>query len=282
MVDSTHTYRYPYKPKQHFAYYHEHAYNRSDDESFYQAFEIDESSTQSPIYHYLSPTISPQNNEELLSPIDIESHINTTKNDSNTVPPQKVKCASALCVVCGDTSSGFHYGVYTCEGCKGFFRRSLYQETSYICKGSNDCIITTSSRNCCQYCRLKKCIAVGMSRDGSRLGRPPKRTQSEVVADPNDHLSNSTNSKKVKTTFPECLFQDHPRMFTSKIHEDIQRNISTILIYQEKLLTHIENKELDHLAEIIINAHRQFCPHTIEKIQKKIKEYAPILASSFV
>ncbi|XP_072023959.1 uncharacterized protein [Amphiura filiformis] len=80
------------------------------------------------------------------------------------------------CKVCGDVSSGIHFGVYTCEGCKGFFRRSLKDGTSYSCSGKepNSCSITPTTRNSCRRCRFYKCIDVGMSRAGIKLGRHQK------------------------------------------------------------------------------------------------------------
>lgn len=50
---------------------------------------------------------------------------------------------------------------------QGFFRRSIQQKIQYRpCTKNQQCSILRINRNRCQYCRLKKCIAVGMSRDG--------------------------------------------------------------------------------------------------------------------
>ncbi|XP_032753723.1 nuclear receptor ROR-gamma isoform X2 [Rattus rattus] len=69
------------------------------------------------------------------------------------------------CKICGDKSSGIHYGVITCEGCKGFFRRSQQCNVAYSCTRQQNCPIDRTSRNRCQHCRLQKCLALGMSRD---------------------------------------------------------------------------------------------------------------------
>lgn len=53
---------------------------------------------------------------------------------------------------------------------QGFFRRSIQQKIQYRpCTKNQQCSILRINRNRCQYCRLKKCIAVGMSRDGMYL-----------------------------------------------------------------------------------------------------------------
>ncbi|VIO86326.1 Uncharacterized protein BM_BM2981 [Brugia malayi] len=86
----------------------------------------------------------------------------------------------ALCKVCGDKSSGFHYGVTACEGCKGFFRRSIQKQMEYRCLRDGKCHIHRLNRNRCQFCRFRKCLAVGMSRDSVRYGRTPRHKGDEI------------------------------------------------------------------------------------------------------
>lgn len=70
-----------------------------------------------------------------------------------------------FCLVCGDRASGRHYGAISCEGCKGFFKRSIRKQLGYQCRGTMNCEVTKHHRNRCQYCRLQKCLACGMRSD---------------------------------------------------------------------------------------------------------------------
>ncbi|KAF2361071.1 Zinc finger nuclear hormone receptor-type [Trinorchestia longiramus] len=70
-----------------------------------------------------------------------------------------------LCVVCGDRASGRHYGAISCEGCKGFFKRSIRKQLGYTCRNAKSCEVTKHHRNRCQYCRLQKCLKMGMRSD---------------------------------------------------------------------------------------------------------------------
>uniref|UniRef100_A0A667ZAU3 RAR related orphan receptor A n=1 Tax=Myripristis murdjan TaxID=586833 RepID=A0A667ZAU3_9TELE len=82
---------------------------------------------------------------------------------------------------------GIHYGVITCEGCKGFFRRSQQSNASYSCPRQKNCLIDRTSRNRCQHCRLQKCLAVGMSRDAVKFGRMSKKQRDSLYAEVQKH-----------------------------------------------------------------------------------------------
>ncbi|XP_029283221.1 nuclear receptor ROR-alpha A-like isoform X2 [Cottoperca gobio] len=91
------------------------------------------------------------------------------------------------CKICGDKSSGIHYGVITCEGCKGFFRRSQQSNAAYSCPRQKNCLIDRTSRNRCQHCRLQKCLTVGMSRDAVKFGRMSKKQRDSLYAEVQKH-----------------------------------------------------------------------------------------------
>ncbi|KAK0040665.1 hypothetical protein Bpfe_029903, partial [Biomphalaria pfeifferi] len=78
------------------------------------------------------------------------------------------------CRICNDKATGFHYGVATCEGCKGFFKRSIPKGDKYTCFFGGHCTITPFNRNRCKACRFKRCQDNGMAIDAVKMGRIPK------------------------------------------------------------------------------------------------------------
>ena len=139
-------------------------------------------------------------------------------------------------MVCSDRASGFHYGVLACEGCKGFFKRvckeklkfnknsktdnqdnseDLYNGNSINnikrnCVFGGNCEINIRTRNRCQHCRIQKCIDLGMSKDGIKLGRRSKKFKlnlkntatkiSDPVNNPLDKKLNNENKIKQNTS----------------------------------------------------------------------------------
>ncbi|GFR86454.1 nuclear hormone receptor E75 [Elysia marginata] len=92
------------------------------------------------------------------------------------------------CRVCGAPAAGFHYGVNTCEACKGFFHRSLRFYKQYVCDKSSMCLIQYGQKKMCQKCRHEKCVAVGMAKDAIKTGRYTT----------NKHTNDTLELKKIK------------------------------------------------------------------------------------
>lgn len=72
-----------------------------------------------------------------------------------------------LCPVCGDKVSGYHYGLLTCESCKGFFKRTVQNKKVYTCVAERACHIDKTQRKRCPFCRFQKCLDVGMKLEGT-------------------------------------------------------------------------------------------------------------------
>ena len=78
-------------------------------------------------------------------------------------------CKIIYCAVCSDRSTGKHYKVNSCEGCKNFFRRSVRKNVKYVCPAYGKCLVHKDQRTRCKACRLKKCLKVGMRKEGRSI-----------------------------------------------------------------------------------------------------------------
>ncbi|CAL1545416.1 unnamed protein product, partial [Lymnaea stagnalis] len=89
------------------------------------------------------------------------------KSRDGTSFAENVKCEDSdgeeplVCAICNDRATGLHYGIITCEGCKGFFKRTVQNKRVYTCVAEGNCEINKAQRNRCQYCRFKKCLKMG-------------------------------------------------------------------------------------------------------------------------
>ncbi|NXH28158.1 NR1H4 protein, partial [Myiagra hebetior] len=133
-----------------------------------------------------------------------------------------------LCVVCGDKASGYHYNALTCEGCKGFFRRSITKNAVYKCKNGGNCEMDMYMRRKCQECRLRKCKQMGMLAECmyAEIQCKSKRLRKNVKQPP-DHTVNEDN-------------EGH----------DVKQVTSTTKIYREKVeFTPEQQKLLDYIMD---------------------------------
>ncbi|XP_077994142.1 retinoic acid receptor gamma-like [Glandiceps talaboti] len=112
-----------------------------------------------------------------------ESPTNKPVLTCKSQPSNRIDFPSVACRICGDKSSGVHYGIISCEGCKGFFRRCLRRQKEYVCIRGGKCEVDRTKRNRCPSCRYKKCIELGMSKDAVRIGRIPNKQKETDYAD---------------------------------------------------------------------------------------------------
>ncbi|KAI3364136.1 hypothetical protein L3Q82_010950 [Scortum barcoo] len=125
-----------------------------------------------PLHH---SQVRPQHGQPIQSPwmelSPLDSVLTTSKSVRRHSQESEVGVVSSdgkadlhYCAVCHDYASGYHYGVWSCEGCKAFFKRSIQRHNDYFCPATNQCTIDKNRRKSCQACRLRKCYEVGMTK----------------------------------------------------------------------------------------------------------------------
>ncbi|VDO26980.1 unnamed protein product [Onchocerca flexuosa] len=127
----------------------------------------------------------------------------TSQSDATSTA---ISDATDFCVVCGDKAIGKHYGAVACNGCKGFFRRSVWQNLQYTCRFSKQCNIDKDHRNACRYCRFQKCLADGMKPEAiqnerDRIGSTKRNRKRSLPA----HLQPTSTSGDINSDSDDAL-----------------------------------------------------------------------------
>ncbi|NWV88324.1 ESR1 protein, partial [Machaerirhynchus nigripectus] len=192
----------------------------------------------------------------------------TSTNEKGSLAMESSK-ETRYCAVCNDYASGYHYGVWSCEGCKAFFKRSIQGHNDYMCPATNQCTIDKNRRKSCQACRLRKCYEVGMMKGGIRKdrrgGRVMKQKRQREEQDSRNGEASSTELR-APTLWTSPLVVKHNKKNSPALSLTAEQMVSALLeaepplVYSEydpnrpfneasmmTLLTNLADRELVHM-----------------------------------
>ncbi|XP_068794794.1 estrogen receptor isoform X3 [Struthio camelus] len=192
----------------------------------------------------------------------------SSTNEKGSLSMESTK-ETRYCAVCNDYASGYHYGVWSCEGCKAFFKRSIQGHNDYMCPATNQCTIDKNRRKSCQACRLRKCYEVGMMKGGIRKdrrgGRMMKQKRQREEQDSRNGEASSTELR-APTLWTSPLVVKHNKKNSSALSLTAEQMVSALLeaeppiVYSEydpnrpfneasvmTLLTNLADRELVHM-----------------------------------
>ncbi|KER25326.1 hypothetical protein T265_07202 [Opisthorchis viverrini] len=133
-----------------------------------------------------------------------------------------IQLSCERCPICGDRVSGYHYGLPTCESCKGFFKRTVQNKKEYHCTEHGNCVIDRIHRKRCAHCRFQKCLAVGMRveavrKDRMRGGRSRRARLPYNLGRVSSHSVESVNATQFSSG-KSCSDELHAFSVPSPIH----------------------------------------------------------------
>ncbi|XP_071405415.1 estrogen receptor [Pithys albifrons albifrons] len=192
----------------------------------------------------------------------------SSTNEKGSLSMESTK-ETRYCAVCNDYASGYHYGVWSCEGCKAFFKRSIQGHNDYMCPATNQCTIDKNRRKSCQACRLRKCYEVGMMKGGIRKdrrgGRVMKQKRQREEQDSRNEEASSTELR-APTLWTSPLVVKHNKKNSPALSLTAEQMVSALLeaepplVYSEydpnrpfneasmmTLLTNLADRELVHM-----------------------------------
>ncbi|CAH8504770.1 unnamed protein product [Schistosoma intercalatum] len=181
--------------------------------------------------HHNSPISNNNNSNCILNLNSKATSFHSSISDLSLLSSSSSLFHCENCPICGDKVSGYHYGLPTCESCKGFFKRTVQNKKEYHCNEQGNCVVDRLHRKRCAYCRFQKCLIVGMRveavrEDRMRGGRSRRgRSSYCVVTTPNSSNSNNNNNDS-KMDNIKCLLSSNSVMYSKSVDSELYSSIT--------------------------------------------------------